>query len=139
MGSLKMLNAIDTVVNSLHAWFGSAEAFLRSRRRHMRHNSVQAEVIIGNRAYSVRDWSMGGVAFDTTPDARLMNGDYVQLVIKFRLPHDTITVQQRVQVVRTARRGVAAKFNGMTAEVRRQFERVLDNLHAQTFMESQIA
>ncbi len=109
------------------------------RRRHVRHPAVHAEAIVGGRAYSIRDWSMGGVFFDTAPDARLIAGDTVQVTLRFRFPHDTISVQQQALVIRTAKRGIAAEFGPLVATTRRQMERVLDSLYAQSFLESQSA
>jgi hypothetical protein len=121
--------------------FGSGDGNAKAdfRRKHIRYPGFHAEVMLGNRAYSVRDWSMGGVVFETAPDARLMSGDRIQILLKFRFPHDTIVIQQQAQVVRTAKRGIAAKFATLPQDTRRQFERVLDSLYAQSFMESQVA
>jgi hypothetical protein len=107
------------------------------RRKYIRHSGVRAEVMVGTRAYSLRDWSLGGVSFETEPDARLMVGDKVQLVLRFRFPHKTVTIQQQAHVVRSVRSGVAARFAPLTGAVRREFDRVLDGLHAEKFMLSQ--
>lgn len=117
----------------------SSNAKADLRRKHIRYPGFHAEVVVGNRAYSVRDWSMGGVVFETAPDARLTSGDKFQILLKFRFPHDTITVQQQALVLRTSKRGIAAQFAALPTESRRQFERVLDSLHAQSFLESQVA
>ena len=37
-----------------------------TRRTAIRHPGVHAEVLVGDRVYSMRDWSMGGVSFDST-------------------------------------------------------------------------
>lgn len=110
-----------------------------SRRKHVRYEAFHAEVVVGDRAYAIRDWGMGGVFFETTPDARLTAGDKIPTVLKFRFLHETITVQMPARIIRTAKRGIAAEFSSLPAEVRRQLERVRDNLHAQNFLESQIA
>ena len=134
---------INELVRSILSFFnlgsGSGNTEANARRRYMRHSGLLAEVTVGNRAYSIRDWSLGGVSFETAPDASLTVGDKVQMVLKFRFLHDTITIQQTALVVRTARRGIAAKFSPMPATVRREFDRVLDSLHTQEFLESQAA
>ncbi|MCE9508230.1 MAG: PilZ domain-containing protein [Alphaproteobacteria bacterium] len=110
------------------------------RRKYVRHPGFRAEVIVGNRVYGVRDWSLGGVAFETGADARIQAGDKVQVTMKFHLPtNDTITIEQQARIVRAAKRGVAAAFAPLPPNTRRQFERVLDSLHAQSFLESQVA
>jgi len=95
--------------------------------------------MVGNRAYSIRDWSLGGISFETAPDASLTVGDKIQVVLKFRFLYDTITIQLPAQIVRTARRGIAAKFIPLPSVARRQFDRVLDSLHTERFLESQAA
>jgi hypothetical protein len=109
------------------------------RRKYVRHPGFRAEVIVGNHVYGVRDWSLGGVSFETGADARIQAGDKLQVTMKFHLPHDTITIEQPARIVRAAKRGVAAAFAPLPPTTRRQFERVLDSLHAQSFLESQVA
>lgn len=130
-------------ISVLMSFFSSASDSNKSeaepRRKNVRHGGFQAEVTFANRAYSVRDWSLGGVAFDTAPDASLMVGDKLNVVFKFRFANETITVQQPVHVVRAQRRSIAAQFGPIVPEARRQFDRVLDYLHMEKFLESQAA
>lgn len=109
------------------------------RRKHMRHAGLHAEVVVGNRAYSIRDWSLGGAAFETAPDARLTVGDRLELVLRFRFLHDTVTILQPAEIVRAARRGIAVKFAPLDRAGRRAFDRVLDGLNAEGFFSSQAA
>src|ERR1035437_4562414 len=124
---------IGEVVRSLLSFFnfddGEWNTETDARRKYIRHNGVHAEVTVGNRAYSIRDWSLGGIAFETAPDAGVTVGDKLQLVLKFRFLHDTITIRQPGHIVWTAKRGIAAEFGPLPAAVRRQFDRVLDSLH----------
>jgi hypothetical protein len=110
-----------------------------TRRQHIRHPGVHAEILVDGRVYGIRDWSMGGLSFEAAPNARLMAGDKVQVVMKFRFLHDTITIQHQVEIIRSAKRGFAAKFEALPATARRQLERVLDSQNAQKFLESQVA
>lgn len=111
-----------------------------TRRKHVRHEAVHAEVVVGDHSYNIRDWGMGGVFFETTPEVKLNAGDKIPAILRFRFPHETIVIQHPARVIRTARRGgTAAEFAPLPAQVRRQFQRVLDNLHTQRFLESQIA
>lgn len=130
------------MINDILSKLGLTDGFsgqLPTRRRHVRHPGTQAEVIIMGRAYSVQDWSLGGFFFETPPDARLIVGDQIEFNLRFRLPHQTVNITQKGRIVRTAKRGVAAEFAPLTAETRRQFERVLDGFHTQSFLESQVA
>lgn len=110
-----------------------------SRRKHHRHPGIHAEVNVGGRAYSVRDWSLGGVFFETPPDSRMVVGDKIAIDLKFRLPHETVTIQHSIRVVRAATRGIAAEFAPLNADIRRQFDRVIDFFNAQSFLQSQVA
>lgn len=114
-------------------WNTEADA----RRKFVRHPGIHAEVGVGQYKYSISDWSMGGVSFETGPDAPLTVGDKLTLNITFRFPHGTITVKHPARVVRTARRAIAAEFFPLAGEARRQLERVLDSVHMQNFLESQ--
>jgi hypothetical protein len=109
-----------------------------TRRKHIRHEGVKAEVEVGNKAYGVRDWSLGGVSFESSPYTDIAVGDKVQFTIKFKLAHEIVSIRQVGRVVRAAKRGMAAEFLPLSPEARRKFERVLDGLHAQRFLESQV-
>lgn len=127
---------VQGVLSFFHLGRGARDA-TADIRKYVRYGNLRAEVTVGNQAYSIRDWGLGGVAFETAPDARLTVGDKIQLVLKFRFLHDTIIVQQPAQIVRTAKRGIAAVFTPLPAATRRQFDRVLDSLHTENFLESQ--
>jgi PilZ domain len=117
---------------------GSLNANIDTRRKNIRHAVRQADVVIGGQAYAMRDWSMNGVAFETMPDARLMTGERVTLVMRFRFPDSTITIEQPGRVVRNGRNGAAVEFLQLMPDAKRGLERVLDSLHAQEFLQSQM-
>jgi hypothetical protein len=111
----------------------------RVRRLPPRHPGTQAEVSIAGRTFSVRDWSMSNLFFDTPPDSRLIVGDKVLLEMTFRLPHETVAIEHPAMIIRTATRGAMVEFMPLTSDVRRKFERVIDGYHVQSFVESQVA
>jgi hypothetical protein len=121
--------------------FGTSASHVEqdSKRKHIRHADISADVIFGNTAYHIRDWSMGGVFFDALPEAPVTAGDTLNVTMRFNFPNDVIHVEHQVQVMRSARNGVAAEFAPLSKEKRRKFERVLDTLHAHEFLESQVA
>lgn len=131
------------MINQILAKLGLGDGTLYqpvdTRRKHMRHGGVQAEVQVQDRSYGVKDWSLGGVCFETQPDPLLVVGDKVQFTLKFRLPHETVLIRQAGRIVRAAKRGIAAEFMPLSPEARRKFERVIDSLHAKNFLESQVA
>lgn len=110
------------------------------RRKHIRYSGLDAEVAIDKHTYAVRNWDMNGIAFETEPDNYIDAGAAVQMIIEFKLPHETIFIKQQAIILRTAHRGVSvATFPFVPPDNRRLFERVLDNLHARKFLESRIA
>ena len=110
------------------------------RRKRIRYSDLNAEVVVGKNSYPVHDWDMNGIAFETTPDNYMDVGTKVQMNIRFNFPLEPIVVEQEAVIFRIAQRGISvAMFNGIQPTARRQFERVLDNLYTQKFLESQVA
>jgi hypothetical protein len=107
------------------------------RRRYARHpGNDHAEVAVGGHVYSLRDWSLGGASFAAPAEAVSAPGGDVEVELRFYLPHDTVVIEQRARVVRNENRSIAVSFPELAAETRRRFEKVLDDLHAQSFLES---
>lgn len=132
---------IHRLLNILGLGDGSLNGATEWRRRHVRHDirkaGVEAEVEINGRSYSIRDWSMGGLCFDAEAAPQL--GQKLDMQIRFRLPHETVTIRQNARVVRAMQRGVATEFAPLAPEMRRRFRKVLDGIHALEFVESQVA
>jgi hypothetical protein len=131
---------IHQILNILGLGDGSLNGTGEWRRRHIRHNTrdigVQAEVDIGGRRYKIRDWSMGGLCFETPANAPATVGD---MDIHFRLPGETVTIRQAAgRLVRSVSRGMATEFSNLTPDMRRRLEKVLDMIHTQRFLESQM-
>ena len=133
-----MSNMIGQLLNHLGLGDGSLNSDNEARRRYIRHVGYQAEVEVADHSYSVHDWSIGGVAFDAAK-ANVREGDSVNFVMRFRLPLEVITIHQPGRVVRAISQDIAAAFDPLTDETRRQFERVVDSYNAQGFLESQVA
>jgi len=133
---------IGDLMQSVLSFFnidGAESKSAAEARKYVRYGNLRAEVSVNNEAYTVRDWGLGGVSFETAPDARITVGDKIQLVMKFKFLTGTITVQQTAQVVRSAKRGIAAVFTPLPTATRREFDRVLDSLHTESFLKSQAA
>lgn len=118
---------------------GTLNGDIEPRRRYARHLGQDAEVVVANRVYSVKDWSYGGVSFETLLDAPVSAGESLQMTIRFRFPHETVSITQVGRVVRSAKRGMAAEFAPLSRDIRRKFDRVLDYVHTRDFLESQVA
>lgn len=133
-------NILEKVSAFIHAFGPSAtEDDGSTRRRHIRRAGPNTDILVANSSYIVKDWSKGGVFFETQPDARMVLGDQVQLTLRFRLPNEIITITQPGRIVRAVKRGIAAEFLPLSNEARRLFDRVIDGMNAQGFIESQAA
>lgn len=131
---------LDKILNFFGVNAGIWSSGLNTRRKFPRYTGVHAEVVLGDRIYRVQDWSMGGLSFETSADDKIGMGDTGKVTLKFHFPHDTISIQHPVRIVREMKNGLAAEFVPpiSTEDIRRQFEQVLDSLHAQNFLESQV-
>lgn len=130
---------INRILQKLGIGDGSFNKEEKSRRKFIRHRGVQAEVVVGNQSLGLTDWSLGGLCFLPPVNTPLVAGDRIQFQLRFRLPHETVSITQTGKVVRAVKRGVAAEFLPLSPETRRKFERVLDGVHAQGFLTSQMA
>lgn len=130
---------LSTLLNKLGLGDGSNNVDPDARRKYIRLQGARAEVEIAGHTYRIRDWSPGGVYFESLPDTALTAGDRVLATIRFRFPHETVSIQQFLQVVRTGARGTAAEFLPVSADDRRLFDRVIDSYHAENFLASQQA
>jgi hypothetical protein len=104
----------------------------------VRYKGQNADVLIGNQQSILRNWSLGGVAFDAPHDSRLAVGDRVEFVLQFRFPHETVRVRQAGRVIRAGRLGAVTTLT-LDDDSRRQLTRVLDNQNTQDFLLSQVA
>lgn len=132
------------MLNNILSFFGLENGSLPAnedfRRKHVRYSGLQAEAIIGKNTYAIRDWDLSGIAFETNPDTCIDTGTEVKMTVKFHFPNEMIAIEQKARIVRNAKRGVsAATFTSMPANAHRQFQRVLDNIYTQNFLESQVA
>ncbi len=130
---------ISKILQKLGIGDGSSNAEDTSRRKYIRHDGIQAEVVVADRAFGLKDWSMGGLCFLPPSGVAIVAGDRIQFTLRFRLPHETVNIVQTGKVVRALKRGIAAEFLPLSPEARRKFERVLDGVHARSFMASQTA
>ncbi len=108
-----------------------------TRRKYVRHQAFNADVLINGKKYNVYDWSLGGVSFDISDDATIKMGDKIQVIIEFKFINNDIAISQDAHVVRADGFNCAAKFDPLPQPVKQEFERVLETLYTQSFIESQ--
>lgn len=130
---------LSTLLNKLGLGDGSNNIETDPRRKYIRFEGAHAEIELGQQSLPVRDWSQGGVFFDSVPGVDLQEGDKLVATLRFRFPHETVSVQQQIRVVRSARSGVAVEFGPQSNDDRKQFNRVIDNYNAENFLASQTA
>lgn len=100
-----------------------------SRRAYPRRDSDRCIGVINGTIMPVADWSQGGLR--VLGDARLYAvGQEMDVVMKFKLADDLVSIPQRGQVVRKAQDGFSIKFMPMSQEVRGRFQRVLSDIAA---------
>lgn len=142
----------DGILNNLNI-FGSEPAndIIQTRRKDMRRDGMQVEVVIGRRAYPVHDWSRAGVSFDTpnhewnsghvyyedTFVPNLKVGDDVKLTMRFSVLQGAIEVPVDARIVRVAGGRTMAEIKTLNKTAGRKFDFVIDSLNAQRFLESQ--
>lgn len=130
---------INRILQKLGIGDGSLNKQESSRRRFIRHPGVEAEVVVADRSFGIKDWSMGGLCFVPPPGVALVAGDRIQFLLRFRLPHETVNITHTAKIVRAVKRGIAAEFLPLSPDVKRKLERALDGMHAQGFLASQSA
>lgn len=130
---------LSTLLAKLGLGDGSYNTSADTRRKYIRMPGARAEVELGSQALRVRDWSQGGISFDTMPDTPINEGDRVVVTLRFRLPHETVSMQRPLRIVRAGAHGAAAEFAPLSNDDRKQFARVLDSYHAEEFLASQAA
>lgn len=127
------------ILSILGVSWATAHKVSKSRRKYVRHQAFNSEVIINGKNHTVQDWSLGGVAFDVSNGIDVRIGDKIQVIIKFKFVSNDITISQDAHIVRVEKGSCAAEFEPLPQPVRDEFDRVLETLYTQSFIESQTA
>jgi hypothetical protein len=108
-----------------------------SRRRHTRRESDHCVGVIGGKTYPVENWSPGGVLIYGDSRAFSLN-DEIDVTLKFRMRNDVLDVPHKAKVIRKSHDKVAFKFSPLTAQIRKNFQTVVDDYLAGEFADSQL-
>jgi len=131
------------VLEKVLSFFGignvSTSSGVKGRRKYVRHQAVNADVMIDGKKYIAYDWSLGGVSFDIEGNNTIKVGDKLQVIIKFNFVNNDITISQNAHVVRAVGSTCAAEFEPLPQPVRQEFDRVLETLYTQSFIDSQVS
>lgn len=108
-----------------------------TRRKHVRRAEDHCVSEVNGTALPVENWSLGGLLLHG--DRRLFGiGQELDVKLKFKLFGQIVDIKHRAQVVRKAGSKIALQFVPLSSEVRRQFQRVIDDHLAADFARSQI-
>jgi hypothetical protein len=129
---------LDTVMNflGLNKYHHSGDESAISRRVYPRRSCDQCVGLVDGKAHPVLDWSPGGIRVFTDPRPVAV-GQEMDIVLKFHLRNELISVQHRAQVVRKAQDNVSMQFLPLPADVRKTFQHVIDDFNAREFANSQ--
>jgi len=108
-----------------------------TKRKYPRHQGFEADVLIDGKKFRVNDWSLGGVAFHTGGDLSIKKDDKIEVIIQFRFSNNNIAISQRAHVLRHDGFNCAAEFEPLPQAVKQEFDRILETLYAQSFVDSQ--
>ncbi len=109
-----------------------------TRRRHSRITDAFSTITIDDNAYAVKDWSQGGVFFQS-PKLNYAIGDIVHFNLTFKMPFGDINVPHSAKITRKGVDGYAAQFCPLNRDTRTQFARVMDGVISRGFDETNIA
>ncbi len=118
---------------------GSAQAETGTHRRHHDRRSVDHCVgVISGKTYPVENWSPGGLMIYGDSRSFSINEE-VDVSLKFRLRSDVLDIPHKAKVVRKSHDKVAFQFLPLTAQIKRNFQSVVDDHLAGEFADSQVA
>lgn len=111
---------------------------LTKRRKFTRRSVDKCVTMIGDKAYPVLDWSLGGLQI--TGDSRLFGvNDEYDVLLKFKLSDELLEVPHKAKVVRKSKDRVAFQFEPLNTSTRKNFQHVVDDYVTTRFANSQRA
>jgi len=108
------------------------------RRKHPRKQGKYSVLSIGGKEFEIQDWSRGGVCFNGF-DIPFAVGDELRFKMIFELAQNTIAVEHKGRIVRTSKQGdnTAVVFEPFGRDLDRQFDRIIDGIVTEEFVQSQ--
>jgi hypothetical protein len=108
-----------------------------NRRSYPRRSCDQCIAEIDGLNYPIEDWSPGGIRLFC--DSRTYQvGDTMDLTMKFRLDDRILRVAHNGKIVRKGNDTVSVAFLPAPAEVRHQFQQVMDDFNVRELARSQV-
>ncbi len=130
-----MINSILSMLG-----LGDASKTVVQERKHVRRNASRRFFIeVNGKIFPVKDWSEGGVLFEVSDIKNFSIGQKLTLIMGFGFEHDVIKINHTAKIVRAANDSIAASFEPVKNDTKRQFDRVLDGIVSENFIKSQVA
>jgi hypothetical protein len=126
---------LDKIIGSLIG--DNSRAPVKSKREHPRRAGDQCVSIVNGKMYPVENWSTGGVLI--AGDERLFGvNDDCDITMKFKLRGEVLDIPHVAKVIRKSAGHVALQFQPLTQNVQSGFQKVVDDVLAQSFSDSQL-
>lgn len=108
-----------------------------TRRQFARRTCDQCIGFVDGKAHPILDWSQGGAKIFADPRPVAM-GQSMDIEMKFHLRDGLVHVRHRAHVVRKWAEGFSVQFEPLTADIRKNFQSVIDDFNAREFAGSQV-
>jgi hypothetical protein len=126
---------LNKLISSLTG--GKADTAVKSKRAYPRREGDQCVTVVNGKMYPVQNWSNGGLLI--TADDRMFGvSEEHDVTIKFKLRDEVMDVTHKAKIIRKSSGGIAMQFLPLTSAVQGAFQRVVDDILAQNFSESQL-
>lgn len=115
----------------------NAKTPVKSKREHARRAGDQCVSIVNGKMYPIQNWSTGGVLI--AGDERMFGvADEHDITLKFKLRDEVLDISHKAKIVRKGYGNIALQFAPLTQAVQSGFQKVMDDVLAQNFSESQL-
>ena len=115
----------------------SEKAPIKSKREHARRTGDQCVSVVNGKMYPIQNWSHGGLLI--AGDDRLFGvNDEQDVTVKFKLRDEVLDITHKAKIIRKGHGSIALQFLPLTNAVQSGFQKVMDDVLAQNFSESQL-
>ncbi len=110
---------------------------VKSKREHARRAGDQCVSIVNGKMYPIENWSTGGLLI--AGDERMFGvNEEHDVIVKFKLRDEVLDINHKAKIIRKGNGKVAMQFAPLSAAVTSGFQKVMDDVLAQNFSESQL-
>lgn len=110
---------------------------VKSKREHARRAGDQCVSIVNGKMFPIQNWSLGGLLI--TGDDRFFGvNDEHDVTLKFKLRDEVLDITHRAKIIRKNAGNIALEFIPLSSAVQSGFQKVMDDVLAQDFTDSQM-